>query len=110
MSASYCLIYFGLRYEIPADKTEPLELRTDPRIAIARRSRLNHWWDNFGGEGEEYLLYVGKELGIVGPEGKLEVQLNDDDFKALVESTSTKLKDLGYEGSPKLYIKWMEDV
>ena len=110
MSASYCLIYFGLRYEITADEIEPLELRTDQRIAVARKSRLDHWWDNFGGQDEQYLLYVGKELGIVGPEDKLEVRLNDDDFNAIVETTRAKLKQLGYEGSPKLYIQWMQDV
>lgn len=110
MSASCCLIYFGLRFEVKEEEIEPLELEIDPRMLAARKAKLNDYWCNFGGLDEWYLLFVGAEIGIIGPEDKLEAYLSDDGFNQMVESTRTKLKQAGFNGSPKLYIQWMQDV
>lgn len=47
MSANACVVYFGLRFDVPADGIEAVETRSDPRIVAARKAGLKSYWGNF---------------------------------------------------------------
>jgi hypothetical protein len=68
MSADACLAFYGLRFEVRSEEIEGLEMRSDPRVLATRKVRLKHYWANFGAQGERYLLFVGAQLGVLGPE------------------------------------------
>ena len=70
MSADACLAFYGLRFEVRSEEIEGLEMRSDPRVLATRKVRLKHYWANFGAQGERYLLFVGAQLGVLGPEGE----------------------------------------
>jgi hypothetical protein len=110
MSASACYVYYGLRFEIVDDEIEGLETRSDFRLVAARRAKLKHFWGNFGGAGELHLLFVGAEVGALGPENDLEVAIPTTELIALMESTNSKLKEAGFTDEPALYLRWLEDV
>ena len=109
MSANACVIYFGLRFDIAPDAIEALETRSDPRIVAARKAGLKCYWGNFGAPGERYLLFVGAQIGVMGPEGQLEVQLSAGDLEALAASVQAKLGKAGLEGTPGLHAQWQTD-
>ena len=110
MSASNCVIYYGLRFPISEQEIEGLELETDKRITSVRNAKLQYHWTNFGLPDDLYYLFVGEEISIIGPEYKPEFKLSAEDFAAIAVSARAKLKSAGFEGSPQLYIQWMEDM
>jgi hypothetical protein len=71
MSASTCIVYFGLRFDVAAGDIEALEERSDARVAAARKSGLKYYWANFSDDMPKYLLFVGTEFGIIGPENAM---------------------------------------
>lgn len=110
MSAATCVIYYGLRYEVSSSEIDSLETRSDERIAAARKAGLKFYWGNFGSPDERYLLFVGAQVGIMGPENQAEVQLSDAEFDAVATSVRTKLASAGFEGSPQLHVQWQDDL
>lgn len=95
MSASACIVFYGLRFEVRPDEIAGLEARSDPRIQAARRAGLKHYWAN---------------LGVLGPEDKPEVALDLPALQATFESTKTKLLSAGFAGEPSLYLQWRPDA
>ncbi len=110
MSAATCILYYGLRYEVSPSEIEGLETRTDERIAAARQAGLKFYWGNFDSPNERYLLFIGAQIGIMGPENQIEVQLDDAEFETLASAVRTKLSTSGLEGLPQLHIQWQEDA
>jgi len=110
MSAASCVIFYGLRYEISSFEIEKLEARSDERVANARKVGLNSYWGNFGAPGERYLLLMGAQIAILGPENQAEVQISDSEFEAIVGSVRAKLAAAGFQGSPQLHIQWQGDA
>jgi len=110
MSANTCIVYFGLRYEVTSGENEGLEERSDSRIVAARTAGLKHYWANFSEENPKYVLFVGAELGVLGPENALEVVRSHAEIQSLFDMTITKLKEAGLEGEASLHIQWEPDV
>lgn len=110
MSAASCILYYGLRYEIPPAEIERLETRADGRIVAARQAGLRFYLGNFGAPDERYLLFIGAQVGIVGPENQAELQLSDAEFEAITKDVPIKLAAAGFAGVPQLYVQWQEDV
>lgn len=110
MSANACVVFYGLRFEILPDEIEALEMRSDPRMMAARKAGLKHYWANFGSPGEHYFLFVGANLGILGPENSPEVTLRAPDLEAVCDSTKVKLEAAGLSGEPSLHIQWLPDT
>jgi hypothetical protein len=106
MSTDACIVYFGLRYEMREDEIEGVERRLDPRIVAARKVGLKHYWGNFGGVDEKYLLFIGSELGVLGPENANAINLSKNELKALFDNTGVKLNEAGFAGVPSLYLEW----
>ncbi|REK11205.1 MAG: hypothetical protein DWQ37_14840 [Planctomycetota bacterium] len=109
MSADACIVYFGLRFETADHEMEALESRTDPRIVAARDARLRHFWENFFVDGDRYLLFVGAQIAILGPENGLETQLTRAELETIMQETKVKLRAAGFQGEPKLYVQWYPD-
>lgn len=109
MSAATCILYYGLRYEVSPSEIERLETRTDERIAAARRAGLQFYWGNCGLPQERYLLFIGAQLGTMGPENQLKIHLEDGEVEAIASSVRAKLATAGLTGSPQLHIQWMDD-
>ena len=97
-------------FEIPFDEVEGLELRTDRRLVVARNARLDSYWGNVGGFDEQYVLLIGGQIGILGPENQLEIQVTDAELQAIIASTRQKLISAGFDGEPQLHILWEQDV
>ncbi len=110
MSASCCVVFYGLRFNVAAEEIESLELRRDQRMMAARDARLDTYWGNFGGLDERYVLLIGSRIGILGPENQLEIQARDDEWQAMVSGVRQKLRSNRFEGEPQLHILWEEDV
>lgn len=110
MSADACLAFYGLRFEVGGDEIEGLESRSDARMVAARKAGLKHFWANFAAPGERYLLFVGSQLAILGPENKSELALSSDDLQAVMESTKAKLQTSGLPGDPAFYLQWEPDA
>jgi hypothetical protein len=111
MGADACIVYYGIRFDIPYDQIEAVEKRTHPTLTAARNAGLNHYWGNFPAlEGEDqYFLFVGAQLALLGPENKMEWKIHPQDFQSIVEATNLKIKAAGFSGPVLLYTQWLLD-
>lgn len=110
MSSDTFIAYFGLRFEIGPYEVEALEERSDARIAAVSELGLKHYWGNFGGLEERYLLFVGEEIGIFGQENISEISLSLNDCRISIEVMKGKLEKAGLSGVPELHLNWQPDV
>jgi hypothetical protein len=110
MSADTCIAYFGLRFEIRSDEIEGIELRSDERVAAARRVGLKCYWGNFGGLQESYLMFIGAQLGIMGSENSESINISSVDLQGLVDKTKAKLIEAGFEDVPSFHLQWQPDI
>jgi hypothetical protein len=110
MSANACIVFFGLRFEVSQGEIEALELRSDTRMQAARKAGLKHYWSNFGLPGERYVLFIGAQLGVLGPENSAEVILSLPDLQSVCDSTRDKLAGAGLIGEPSLFLQWRPDA
>ena len=110
MSASACVVYFGIRYEISEDEISALELRIDPRQRAAKEVGLNSYWQNFGGPDERYVLLVGTQIAILGPEDALSSSITAARLQDIVSQTEGRLNEAGLEGPRSLHFEWLDDL
>lgn len=110
MSASACIAYVGLRFEVATDEIEALENREDNRQASARSVGLTSYWGNFGADADRYLLFIGTQVGILGPENASSVQILDQDLTAIMSDVRAKLEAAGIKGSVSLHLEWLDDA
>jgi hypothetical protein len=110
MSASTCIIYFGLRFDVSAADIETLETRSDTRVVAARKAGLKFYWGNFGAPGERYILFVGAQVGIMGPENQAEVHLSAVEVEAMFAAVRAKLMAAGLDGEPRLHVLWQPEA
>ena len=110
MSAYTCIAYFGLRFEVGSEEVEAIELRSDRRVAAARRTGLKYYWGNFGGLQEHYLMFIGVQLGVMGSENSESVNIPSSDLQGLIDKTSAKLVEAGFEDIPSFHLQWQPDI
>lgn len=110
MGTDTCVAYFGLRFEIDAGEIEGIELRSDARIAAARRAGLKYHWGNFGGLQESHLMFIGAQLGIMGPENSESVSISSGALEALIDSTKARLLEAGFDDAPSFHLQWQPDI
>jgi hypothetical protein len=111
MSTSSTVAFFGLRFKIDtAEDIEALEERSHLHQRYAKQASLNHYWANFDEPGELYYSFLGRRLGIIGPENEREVSITSDDFEAIQREIKEKLRSLGLESEPQLYLQMMPDA
>ncbi|MEM1185662.1 MAG: hypothetical protein AAGI53_11775 [Planctomycetota bacterium] len=104
MSAESCVVFFGVRYEVAPHEIEGLELRTDSRVIIARDVRLQWYW------GTDTVLFIGKQIAIMGIEGDLRVQVAGPELNSIMSDVRAKLSQARLDGEPMLHCEWQEDL
>lgn len=109
MSADTCVAYIGVRYEIDLAAIEGLETRRDPRQLAARKVGLKTYWGNFGGSAERYVLFVGTQLAVLGPEGKPWLSLTAGELETVITQTEERLSRAGINEAIGLHIEFQED-
>jgi hypothetical protein len=111
MSADRTVVFYGIRFEITWEDVEKLDQDNgDRRIVAARKANLDIYYANFGGLAERFLLFIGKHLGSLGLEDNQERILTKEEFDAIISATDSKLAASEFDGTPKLYIEWQQDV
>jgi hypothetical protein len=110
MSASACIVYVGIRYEVSDDEISALELRRDPRQRAAKQVGLNSYWGNFGGSEDRYLLLVGTEIAVLGPEDRSWSSVTIERLQDIVSGTEEALDEAGLEGPRGLHVEWLDDA
>lgn len=110
MSASACVAFLGLRYELIGDEIENLEERTDPRQVAAKRAGLTTYWGNFGGDRARYVLLIGTKIAILGPESHLSSATTFDQMSQVMLETKTRVGDAGLLGEVGLHLEWLADA
>lgn len=110
MSASVCIGYFGLRFEVQAHEIDQLEERSDPRQVAARQAGLTSYWANFGGEAERYVLFVGTQLAMLGPENDIAAALPIERLLSIASDTADRLRSARMVGEVGLHLEWLFDA
>jgi hypothetical protein len=111
MSASSIVAFFGIRFKVDtAEDIEALEGRSHLHQRYAKQASLNYYWANVDEPGELYYSFLGRRLGIVGPENEREVAVTSDDFEAIQREYKKRLRSLCVESKPQLYLQVVHDA
>lgn len=103
MSAPACLIFFGTRYDVEPRDVSALEARSHPLQLLARAHGLDAYWVNLEALEERYGLFIGKKLGLVGPEDGAELQWGGAELCDVVERVTSALRAAGLTAAPALH-------
>ena len=109
MSAPSCINFVGLRFPITNEEVEALEERRDARQIEARNAGLKTYWGNFGVESPQYALFIGTQLGSLGPEDQSSLSITADELAGIAERTSSQLASTTMRGAVGLHIEFHPD-
>jgi hypothetical protein len=109
MSASACIGYVGLRYEVMPDEIDRLEERSDPRQTAAKRVGLTSYWGNFGSGSDRYLLLVGTSVATLGPENDMTSAVPIERLLNIASDTAERLRSAELIGDISLHLEWLVD-
>ena len=109
MSAPCCVAFYGFLVEVAEDEVETLEARSHDLQRAARRLRLSFYWGNCESPAERYVALVGVELGVLGPENSLSVNLSGTDLQAAIAEAEPRLAELHPGDAPALILQWFTD-
>ncbi len=104
------IVFYGVRLEVNDCDLDDLESRSHPMQIAAKRVGLESYWGNFAAPKERYFLFVGKLLGKLGVEDRMEIQLNADDFANTATVVAAKLGDAGISHKPFLHLDYQPDA
>jgi len=105
MGADSFVAFYGNRYDVgDADAADELNHSTDPRIASAKRSKLDVYVGRLT-DGEPYFLLIGRKLGDFGIEGEYEKSFSAVDLAAVAEETQLLLNSCDLIGHPKFWFQ-----
>ena len=110
MSAESFLLYYGIRLPVREEEIKQLEWETHPSMAAAERYGLDTWWGNFSPDGgEEYHLFIGKQLAMLGGEYADCRSLTIQEVHAISETVAAQLTAAGFQEVPALWAQWEPD-
>ena len=110
MSADACLVFYGIRQEIAVSDIHEYETRKHPSFKGCRGAGLHLFWGNFGCPEEAYFVFLGRQIGLIGPQHEIAVQLSAESLAQIVTETRKSLASAGFIGEQQLYIQWLLDV
>jgi hypothetical protein len=111
MSASACIVFYGVRHEASPEEVEALlEGSSIDLIVSAKRVGLDVYWANFGGEAERFLVFVGKRVGSFGIEDLQSRSVTHAELDAMAAKVQASLKEAGIVGPVALHCEWEADV
>ena len=108
--ADTTVVFYGIKLEVSDDDLDELESRSHPMQIAARNSGLENYWGIFAAPNERYLLFVGKLLGKIGVEDRMEIEIEGDDFAKTAKVIGEKLSESGLFGTATLYVEYQPDV
>jgi hypothetical protein len=105
MGADAFVVFYGTRYEVgDADEADALDHHNDPRLAAAKRGKL----DTYGGrltDGEPHFLFIGRLLGVFGVEGETLKSYSADELAKIADQTRDAMAALGLPGQPQFWFQ-----
>ena len=107
MGADAFIVFYGVKIAISQsdeDTLDALERRTDPRLRSARQHGLHVYWGHLT-DGEDYFLYVGHQIGLLGVENDTYVQVPLDKLTETAISVQGRLKEAGFRERPTLHLQ-----
>ncbi|MPS66924.1 MAG: hypothetical protein E2586_00295 [Novosphingobium sp.] len=109
MSASACIAYFGLRYEVMPGEIDRLEGRSDTRQIAAKQVGLTSYWANFGGDADRYVLLVGTSVATLGLENDMTNTVAIERLLNIASDTAERLRSAKLTGDIGLHLEWLID-
>lgn len=107
--AATTIAFYGVLLKPSEEELESLENRSHPVILNAKKASLQYYWGNFGGDGELYLLFVGKLLGKLGVEDASELHLDGEQLANIAAEVSSKLASAGFTETPTFCLRFQPD-
>jgi hypothetical protein len=104
MGADAFIGFYGIEEVLSPDEASAVDLKTDERIARARRSKLNFHIGRIT-DGRDYHLLIGKKIADIGVQAGEEATYSDSEFELIQEDVRKKLREAGFSGAPKLIFK-----
>jgi hypothetical protein len=109
MSASACVVFYGLRFEIQEEEIDGIENRKDVRMVAARSAGLKAYWSKYGERRERFVLFIGTEIAVLGPEDRKEASVASAVLSGIIMSTKERLDSAGMHSDPSLHFQWLAD-
>ena len=110
MSAESSIAFYGIEVPIAEREIESFETRTHEILVSARRFGLGTYWGNFGTIDDNYVVFVGKLLGVVGAENENQMQIDIESLVEVSVKVKEQLKNAGLDGLPKVHFVWQPDL
>ena len=110
MSADSFLVFAGIRLEIDIsdeDAVASVESETDTRMVNARQAGLSYYTAL---NGEEFLLFIGEKIGLLGGEHIDHQTIDPQSLKEVFEGLTKKLQDAGFTERPELHFQFLADM
>lgn len=110
MSAEYSVVYYGLKFPVSTEEVTTLKNNDHPHQAVARQFGLDCDWGDCWIEGDDYAIFVGKELSRIGAEQEWNQEFSDTELRQTMERTQALLKAAGFTDEPKLRLHFVPDI
>ncbi len=109
MSASFTIVFVGIRRTVLPAEVESFEDRSHPVMASARKAGLDCFWGNFGKPSERYLAFIGRLIGRFGAEDHVVAELTQAQFAEIHADVHHRLQMAGLTEPPALFIQFVAD-
>ncbi|GGY61438.1 hypothetical protein GCM10011613_01040 [Cellvibrio zantedeschiae] len=109
MGADAFVGFYGIKIELDPDDEDELDAcgeETDPRCVKAKQAGLECHSGNMT-DGEDYFLFIGKNLAWLGLEHDQYISYSPDSFNAIVERVNSQLKNAGFTETPALHFQFV---
>lgn len=110
MSAEYSVIYYSLKFPVRPEETEALKQGTHWYQRVAEQFGLDCDWKDCWLEGEDYAVFIGKELGKVGAEYKWNQEISGTEMGQIMEKTQALLLAAGFSEEPMLHLHFVPNI
>jgi hypothetical protein len=104
MGADVFIALYGVKIAISRTDEDALGARTESRLRDARQHGLHVYWGRLT-DGEDYFLYVGHQIGLLGVENDTYIQVPLDKLTETAISVQARLKEAGFRESPALHLQ-----
>ncbi len=101
----------GVRHPLTEAEGEAFDKRTDERVKLCRRFKLDYWLGTFakGDDSERDFLWIGKMIARIGYQDSYEVKVTPANLVDLISDTTMKLRQAGIQEEPALWIQFDPD-
>ena len=108
MGADAFIAFYGIKIAIiqtDEDTLDALETRSEPRLRNAQQHGLHVHWGRLT-EGEDYFLYVGHQIGLLGVENNTYIQVPLDKLTETPSACKLDSKKPVSVRAPRFTFSW----